>query len=42
MDSFDRWTEAISKQILVQSDEKEMKVLMRESVIYNDDFEEEE
>ena len=42
MDSFDQWTEALSKQILVQSDEKEMKVLMRESAIYNDDFEEEE
>lgn len=42
MDNFDQWTEALSKQILVQSDEKEMKVLLRECDTYNDDFNEEE
>ena len=42
MNSFDQWTEALSKQILFQSDEKEMKVHMRESDTYDDDFDEEE
>jgi hypothetical protein len=42
LNSFDQWIEALSKQVPIQSDENEMKVLLREKEICYGDFEEEE
>lgn len=41
--NFDQWTEALSKQIAIQSDEQDMKSIAKANEIFNDDdFEEEE
>jgi hypothetical protein len=41
--NFDQWTEELSRQIVVQSDEQDMKAIGKANEIYNDDdFEEEE
>jgi len=41
--NFDQWTEDLSKQVCLQMDEDNMKVLYKAQEIYvEDDFEEEE
>ena len=41
--NFDQWTEELSKQIVVQSDEEDRKTLSKANEMFNDDdFEEEE
>jgi hypothetical protein len=43
MKNFDQWTEELSKQVCLQIDEDNMKVLYKAKEIYvEDDFEEEE
>jgi hypothetical protein len=40
---FDQWTEEVSKQIVIRSDEEDMKALGKANEIFvDDDFEEEE
>lgn len=42
MKNFDQWTEELSKQIAIQSDEQDMKPIGKANEIFNDDdFEEE-
>ena len=41
--NFDQWTEELSKQIVIRSDEEDMKALGKANeTLVNDDFEEEE
>lgn len=43
MGNFDQWTEGLSKQVIVQSDEEDKKALSKANEMFNDDdFEEEE
>ena len=43
MKNFDQWTEELLKQVIVQTDEDNMKVLYKAKEIFvEDDFEEEE
>lgn len=43
MKNFDQWTKEISKQVVLQSDEQEMKAIGEVNEFFNDDdFEEEE
>jgi hypothetical protein len=43
MKNFDQWTEELSKQVCLQTDEDNMRVLYKAKEIYvEDDFEEEE
>ena len=42
MENFDQWTEALSRDINLQSDEENTKVLLRSDGYVDDDFEEEE
>jgi hypothetical protein len=39
--NFDQWMEELSKQALIQSDENDLKALIKENEILDDDFEEE-
>jgi len=39
--NFDQWAEELSKQALIQSDENDLKALIKENEILDDDFEEE-
>ena len=43
MNNFDQWTKELSKQIVIQSDEEDMKAIGKANEFVNDDdFEEEE
>ena len=43
MKNFEQWTEELSKQVSVQTDEENMKVLYKpKEVVVEDDFEEED
>ena len=43
MKNFDQWAEELSKQVIVQTDEDDMKVLYKAKEIFvEDEFEEEE
>ena len=42
MKNFDQWMEELSKQIVIQSDEQDMKAIGKVHEIFNDDDSEEE
>lgn len=42
MDHFDQWMDALSKQLPIQSEEEEVKTILKNHEIYFEDFEEEE
>jgi len=40
--NFDQWIEELSKEIFIQNDKEEMRVLWKMNEMFDDDFEEEE
>lgn len=42
MNPFDQWMDALSKQLPIQSEEEEIKTILKKHEIYWDDFEEEQ
>lgn len=42
MKNFDQWTEELSKEMYLQNDDENMKVLWKANEIFEDDLEEEE
>jgi hypothetical protein len=40
--NFDQWTEELSKEMYIQTDDENMKVFLKANEIFDDDLEEEE